>query len=234
MKSLMLPACLVALAAPAASGAQARVEPSAADAPAGELRVVVSLEERWLWVLAGADTLRSAPVAVASGDLLEYGGRRWRFVMRRGRHVVIGKKADPVWSPPDWHYAEVAREYALRVRALPPGGTTLRDGRRLQVRDSLVVVESEAGRGDFAALPVDEHVVFDDVLYIPPFGTRNRQLEGELGRFALDLGGGFLLHGTPDQESIGTATTHGCIRLTDEDVEWLFAHVPIGTPVLVR
>jgi lipoprotein-anchoring transpeptidase ErfK/SrfK len=77
-------------------------------------------------------------------------------------------------------------------------------------------------------------VVFDSTLFIPPVGTRNRQLEGALGAFALDLGDGYLLHGTPDPTSIGTASTHGCIRLGDADIAWLHDHVPVGAPVHVR
>jgi lipoprotein-anchoring transpeptidase ErfK/SrfK len=49
--------------------------------------------------------------------------------------------------------------------------------------------------------------------------------------YQLDLGEGYLLHGTPHEESIGYATTHGCVRLRGHDIEWLFANVPVGTPV---
>jgi lipoprotein-anchoring transpeptidase ErfK/SrfK len=85
----------------------------------------------------------------------------------------------------------------------------------------------------FAALPVDEHIVFDSTLFVPPFATRNRQVDGELGRFLLDLGDGYLFHGTPYEESIGTAATHGCLRLRDEDIAWLYDQVPIGTRVYI-
>jgi hypothetical protein len=170
---------------------------------------------------------------VASGNVLKVGGRLWRFETPRGKRVVRAKRTDPVWTPPDWHYAEVAREHKLAVRQLPVGGIQLRDGRRLVARDSVVGIEV-AGDSTFQALPVDEHIVFDSTLFIPPVASRNRQLIGELGRFALDLGDGYLLHGTPDQMSIGTATTHGCIRLSDEDLEWIFERVPVGTPVRVR
>ena len=87
--------------------------------------------------------------------------------------------------------------------------------------------------GEFAALPTDEHIVFDDVLYVPPMGTKNRKIEGELGKYRLNLGDGYLLHGTPYKESIGLAATHGCIRLRDEDIEWLYDHVPVGTRVYI-
>lgn len=107
----------------------------------------------------------------------------------------------------------------------------LKDGRQLTVRDSTVgIIEPD---GVFYPLPTDEHIVFDSTLYIPPYGTRNRRVDGELGAYALDLGDGYLLHGTPYVESLGNAATHGCIRLGDDDIEWLYLHVGKGTPVYI-
>jgi lipoprotein-anchoring transpeptidase ErfK/SrfK len=40
-------------------------------------------------------------------------------------------------------------------------------------------------------------------------------------------------HGTPNPESVGTAASHGCIRMYNEDVEELFAKVSLGTEVTV-
>ena len=193
------------------------------------LRVVVSIGERRLWVLAGSDTLLDAPVAVGMGRTLVYGGKRWTFASPLGVRTVLAKRTAPYWRPPEWAYAEVAREHRLklaRLRADKP--VTLSDGRQLVVRDSLVGVMMPDG---FAPLPVDEHVVFDETLYVPPMGTRNRLIEGVLGTYQLDMGEGYLLHGTPQEESIGFATTHGCIRLRGHDIEWLFANVPVGTAV---
>jgi len=42
------------------------------------------------------------------------------------------------------------------------------------------------------------------------------------------------IHGTGDPASIGTAASHGCIRMTVADVIDLYPRVPIGTPVLIR
>jgi lipoprotein-anchoring transpeptidase ErfK/SrfK len=39
------------------------------------------------------------------------------------------------------------------------------------------------------------------------------------------------IHGTDATGSIGTAASHGCIRMYMRDVEWLFERVRIGTPV---
>ena len=32
---------------------------------------------------------------------------------------------------------------------------------------------------------------------------------------------------------IGLAATHGCVRLRDEDIEWMYENIPIGTKVYV-
>lgn len=196
-------------------------------------RVIVSLFDRVLHVIRARDTLLTAPVAVASGLTLDYAGQQWTFRTPRGRHRVLRKAVDPVWRPPDWLYAEAAQEYGLVLERWPASGRVrLSDGRRLVVRDSVVGIMYPGSR-DFLPLPVDEHIVFDGKLYIPPFRTRNRLIEGELGAYALDLGDGYLIHGTPHQTSIGQAVTHGCLRLYPEHIAWLYQHVPVGTAVFI-
>jgi lipoprotein-anchoring transpeptidase ErfK/SrfK len=41
------------------------------------------------------------------------------------------------------------------------------------------------------------------------------------------------LHGTPNPETVGTAASHGCVRMYNKDVEELFRQVSVGTPVKV-
>jgi hypothetical protein len=178
----------------------------------------------------GPDTLLTAPVAVSTDETLEYAGKSWRFETPRGMRTVIAKRENPVWIPPEWHYAEVARENGLKLAAMKPGRTMLSDGSWLEVRNSEVGVVQH---GQFALLPTDEEVIFDNTLFIPPIGTVNRRIEGELGHHMLDTGNGFLFHGTPYKATIGTAATHGCIRLRDEDIEWLYDMMPVGTRVYI-
>jgi predicted transcriptional regulator len=196
------------------------------------LRVVISLADRQLWALIGGDTLLGAQVAVSMDEDFAYAGRSWRFETPRGIRKVIQRKENPVWIPPDWHYAEVASKHSLELAAMKPGKTHISNGRYLEVRDSLVGLV-QPGFLEFTPLPVDEEIVFDEKLFIPPMGTLNRRIEGELGFFALDLGNGILLHGTPHKTSIGQAVTHGCIRLTDEDIEWLHDMIPVGAKVYI-
>ena len=42
------------------------------------------------------------------------------------------------------------------------------------------------------------------------------------------------LHGTPDTEPMGIPVSHGCVRMRNEHIIWLFDHVPVGTPVFIK
>ncbi|MGZ4354971.1 MAG: L,D-transpeptidase family protein [Gaiellaceae bacterium] len=57
-----------------------------------------------------------------------------------------------------------------------------------------------------------------------PLGTR------WMGLDAAGVG----IHGTPSDYSIGYSASHGCIRMHIPEAEWLFQHVSVGTPVLIR
>jgi hypothetical protein len=198
----------------------------------GGLRILVSIAYRRLLVLDGGDTLMTASAAVGMDRRLTYDGRSWTFRSPRGIRVVRGKSARDAWIPPEWHYAEVARAYGLRLARLPADSqVVLDDSTVLAVRDGQAgLVRSD---GSFSTLPTGEEIVFDGTLYIPPLGTANRAVSGELGEYQLDLGDGYLIHGTPQKGTIGTATTHGCVRLDDAQIEWLYTHIPVGTPVYV-
>jgi lipoprotein-anchoring transpeptidase ErfK/SrfK len=50
----------------------------------------------------------------------------------------------------------------------------------------------------------------------------------------LGFGGGRGIHGTADDGSIGSAASHGCIRMDVGDVEELYDQVTVGTPVYIR
>jgi len=54
-----------------------------------------------------------------------------------------------------------------------------------------------------------------------------------LGTRWMGLGGGVGIHGTYNSGSVGTAASHGCIRMHISSSEWLFERVRIGTPVFI-
>ncbi len=66
-----------------------------------------------------------------------------------------------------------------------------------------------------------------------PRGLAERLAPAELGAYAMDLGEGYLIHGTLYTRALGLSVTHGCVRLGDEDLETVYNTVRIGTPVYI-
>jgi L,D-transpeptidase YbiS len=59
----------------------------------------------------------------------------------------------------------------------------------------------------------------------------DRVEEGVLGDYALGIGNGYFLHGTLYTRLLGRNVTHGCVRIGDADLEFLYKTVPLGTKV---
>lgn len=199
---------------------------------AGGDRIVVSREERRLWLMAADSVVFSAPVAVGRDTIFHYGGQAYDFSTPTGRMVVQGKERDPLWVPPNWHYYEKAVEDDLEpVQLGPDDRVELSDSTYLEVRDK------EVGRvnrfGNWRAFTPGSFIIFDGKIFIPPVGSPQRQIPKILGTHRLILGDGYLIHGTPEEDTIGEWASHGCIRLFNRDVEYLFGKVAEGTAVYV-
>jgi lipoprotein-anchoring transpeptidase ErfK/SrfK len=41
------------------------------------------------------------------------------------------------------------------------------------------------------------------------------------------------IHGTEELYSLGTAASHGCVRMSIPDVEELYDEVEVGTPIFI-
>ena len=68
---------------------------------------------------------------------------------------------------------------------------------------------------------------------VPPPSDPSRKVEGELGKYALDIGDGYLIHGTRNEADLGRPVSHGCIRLGAEPLEKLYNAVQVGTTVYI-
>lgn len=68
---------------------------------------------------------------------------------------------------------------------------------------------------------------------VPPPDDPSRLVSGELGAYVLNLGDGYLIHGTKREELLGRPASHGCVRVGAADLERLYAEVPVGTKVYV-
>jgi L,D-transpeptidase YcfS len=54
------------------------------------------------------------------------------------------------------------------------------------------------------------------------------------GKYALRIGTSeYLLHGTNKRFGIGMRASSGCIRMYDNDIEWLYNNIAVGTPIRI-
>lgn len=73
----------------------------------------------------------------------------------------------------------------------------------------------------------------EEGLPVPPPNDDSRFEYGVLGDYALNIGNGYLIHGTLYQRFLGLPVTHGCVRLNDSDLEFLYKEMPVGAKVFI-
>jgi len=198
------------------------------------LKILVSTEDRWLWLVNGRDTLMSVPVAVGMGRSFEYGDRQYWFETPRGRRRVLTKERNPIWNVPEWHYLE-------RAAALDYGVVQIDSTKKYPLSDGsfILTLGGQVGRlnqfGNFWPFTPGLEIMFDSTVFVPPRGTPQRLVPDALGPYKLDTGEGYLIHGTNvyNEDSIGGAVSHGCVRVRNADLETLYRRVPVGTPVFI-
>jgi len=215
--------------------------------------VVVSTAENRLYVRRGGKTIFQAVCSTGKGTTLTDGsGRSMVFNTPTGRFRIVRKEENPLWSPPDWHFIEEARKKGKRLVRLGPGekvdvatgqpagteetvhvwGERSSGSRRfLTVRHNTVVEIGPDGRE--RELPPGEIIEVGGAIIVPPHGTPQRKFDKVLGKYRLNLGSGYGIHGTLYPDQLGRSVTHGCVRLGDADIERLFAMANVGDQVLI-
>lgn len=73
----------------------------------------------------------------------------------------------------------------------------------------------------------------EEGLPIPPKGHPSRFESGTLGAYKLEIGDGFLIHGTIYKRFMGLNVTHGCVRLGDDDLEVVYKTLGVGSKVYI-
>ncbi len=73
----------------------------------------------------------------------------------------------------------------------------------------------------------------EDGVPVPPANDNSRYEYGVLGDYALNLGNGYLIHGTLYQRLLGMSVTHGCIRMDDGDLKFVYENLPVGSKVFI-
>ena len=211
-----------------------------APAAPGVRFILVNLNGRRLWYLDG-DTIRfAAPVGVGRETPRDPADRGGRHATPRTRFTVLRKDALPMWVPPNWYFEEVAAITGRSLRYLGRRDTIrARDGNAAYYFDGGELVRRGASGqvervavADSAGMRLE--LVVDGTIVVPPVGATQRQYPHVLGPRRLAFREGYAIHGTDDPESVGRATSHGCLRLRNEDMVTLFDLVAVGTPVFLR
>jgi len=68
---------------------------------------------------------------------------------------------------------------------------------------------------------------------VVPKNPADRMEPGVLGDYALGFGKGYFIHGTLYTRLLGKSVTHGCIRLSDEDLRSVYQLARVGTPIMI-
>jgi hypothetical protein len=214
----------------ASTRASAAIRTSALADP--RLRVLVSTAERALWVMRVDSVLFAAPIAVGMQEGFTWAGKTYDFKTPHSKRSVLAKLENPIWIPPDWHYFELALQ-----RKLTP--VQLKRDQVIQLSDStrIVLRGEEVGRvnrfGNYWPFDPGFEIIFDGKIFIPPLNSPQRRIPHVLGTHKLEIGNGYLIHGTNEETSIGEAVSHGCVRMFNADVISVYQMVSVGTPVYI-
>jgi lipoprotein-anchoring transpeptidase ErfK/SrfK len=215
--------------------------------------IVISTAENHLWVRKGGQNVYEAVVSTGKGTTLVENGRTTVFETPTGRFKIKSKEQNPVWVPPDWHYLEEARKKKGQAIRLDPGQAvdastgevvdasraggvwSLVEGKPkrkvLTVRKNTVIEISPDGSE--RELPPGEIIRAGKNVVVPPLGVPQRKFDKVLGKYRLNLGGGYALHGTLATDQLGRSVSHGCVRLADKDLEHLWEITKVGDQVII-
>jgi len=225
-----------ALALPAPSGADERFErlrhivPPADQAIIGSLRTIEARHGDTLSDIARRYSIGFEEIRMANPDVDPWLPGEGTPVLIPGRYLLPDTPREGI----------VVNVPEMRLYWFPP---TARGG-----KPEVVTYPVSVGRGEWQTPIAETTVVRKDLdpTWIPTANThadyaaRGEPLparvppgpDNPLGRHSLRLGlPAYLIHGTNRPYGIGMKVSRGCLRLYPEDIERLFAEVPVGTKV---
>jgi len=222
------------------------------DVPDTGESILVSTEENKLYVRKDGQTIFEAVCSTGKGTTLAVDGKTVVFDTPIGKFRIQSKEENPQWVPPDWHYVEEARKEGMSVVHLNPGDridadtgqpaashgsglfSSLFGGggsrRVLEVKNNTVV---EVDDGVEHELPPGTMITAGHSVVVPPVTSPQRHFDKVLGKFRLELGGGYGIHGTDEPDKLGQSVSHGCVRLGDDDIAKLYAMANVGDTVII-
>jgi L,D-transpeptidase YbiS len=89
------------------------------EAPRVGTVITIDVSTNQAYLFRDAQLMKKSRAATGSDKVLRKGRRVWWFRTPRGRHTVVRKIVDPVWSKPDWAFVEEGKP-------IPPPDSPLR------------------------------------------------------------------------------------------------------------
>src|SRR3954462_10190597 len=226
------------------------------DMPDTGQSIIVSTTENRLYVRSNGQVIFQAVCSTGKGTTLVVDGKTVVFDTPIGKLHIKSKEQDPLWVPPDWHYVEEARKNGMRVVHLNPGQSIdERTGQAATSQPSQGVWSWYGGSINTASNPVlkvqgdtvvevaqdgsqrelepGKTIVAGDAVVIPPVNTKQRHYDKVLGKYRLEMGNGYGIHGTDEPDKLGQSVSHGCVRLGDADIEKLYQIANVGDTVII-
>jgi len=76
------------------------------EAPRVGTVITIDVSTNRAYLFRDGELVRSSAAATGSDKVLRKGRRVWWFRTPRGKHTVVRKVIDPVWTKPDWAFVE--------------------------------------------------------------------------------------------------------------------------------
>ena len=145
-----------------------------------------------------------------------------------GRYIVIDRGNNRLWI-------RSAKGVELQAVVSTGSGTVLKESGG---KERTWTFETPAGRLKVLSMRRNPVWVKPDWAFLeegqqPPTRTSERVEKGSLGEWALDLGDGYMIHGTLYERLLGRSLTHGCIRVGRDDLREVARLAHPGTPVII-
>jgi lipoprotein-anchoring transpeptidase ErfK/SrfK len=200
--------------------------------------------------VVGAGTIEWPHVAVLAKPQL--GARRIRVLSQfRGNYqpqfvLALAQRRHPTTGKPTWYRISLpgrpngqtgwVRAEALRIKPMKKRLVIDRGARRFQFWDGSRLVRTGkiavGARG--AETPTGLFYVQSKFVPSAPILGAYAFETSAYSRLTDWPGGGVVgVHGTPWPELLGQAVSHGCVRLHNTDVAFLYGRVPLGMPIRI-
>ena len=194
-------------------------------AGAGAVAAVLAAVAALSWTAAAGGSYRQLAAGIETAGAPN-GAARLAALAPRGLHLRIDTAANRLWL---YRGDEVLREAVCSTGS----GVWLRD----TVHGREWIFDTPLGERRVRSKVRDpvwtkpDWAFVEDGVEPPAAGDPARFDSVSLGDYALNLGDGYLIHGTLFQSLLGRSLTHGCVRLGDEDLEYVYRQLPAGAPV---